>query len=414
VATGPRNSLVIPAGAGPFVGLRVVEFGRLIAVPYCGQLLADCGAEVVKVEPLTGDPARGNGVLPSGDSRQFLNKNRGKRSISVDLSNREVAPVIRRLVDTADVLLANFRPGVAERLGLDYPTVSSTNPAIIYASNSAFGSEGPRASDIGVDIVLQAYSGLWQASAGGPVPLRDPVIDYAAAMLMSFGVAAALYHRARTGKGQRLDTALLQASLLLQNNHLVRVESDRVWRSELSAWLGNAFAEGLTWKEVLERRGFGSAQPYYGLLRTADGYLAVGGFGEAARAKIREIVESRSPDPESVIHGSEALRGRSTEEWLEDFEAAGIPAAPLRFPEEIFDDPQVAANGFLTTIDHPRLGQVEVLGPPLSMNETPLIPGSLPPDLGSDTRDVLKELGISVQEIARLEQIGAVRIGGRQ
>lgn len=400
---------------GPFVGIRVVELGRLIAVPYCGQLLADSGADVVKVEALTGDPARGNGMLPSGDSRQFLNKNRGKRSLAIDLAHPESGTAVRRLIEWADVILANFRPGAARRLGFDYETASQLNPSVVYASNTAFGLSGPHAGMAGVDIAVQAYSGLWQAASDGPLALRDPMIDYTAGLLMSFGVAAALYHRERTGRGQRLDTALLQASLLLQNNHLVGVESDEAWRADLSKWLQEAFAAGRTWAEVLEHRarvaGVGPLSPYYGFVRTADGYLALGGFGREARERIHSIVRGHgsSSSDEGAASIQAAFAARRTEDWLADFESAGIPAAPLRFPEQAAEDPQVQANGFMTTLAHPRLGSVEVLGPPLSMSDTPLAPQGAPPDLGAHSSSVLAELGVSEDEIRRLEAVGAIR-----
>lgn len=417
------GSLPRDAPYGPFAGLRVVEFGRFIAVPYCGQLLADAGADVVKVEPLSGDQSRSNGVLPGGTSRQFLNKNRGKRSCALDLSHPEMAGPLERLVGTADVVLANFRPGVAERLGLDYPSVSARNPRVIYAENTAFGPAGPLAGAVGVDMAVQAYSGLWHATPAGPQPVAEPIIDYMAAMLMAFGVSTALYHRQRTGRGQRLDTALLQAAMLLQNNHLVGVAADEAWRGELCQWLETAFSEGRSWEEIIDRRqaatGEASDNPYYGLIGTSDGYLAVGAGGADLRAKVRALIASVSsapgdPGPAVEPDGADAVRAcfasRPSATWLSDFARIGVPAAPLRFRERLFDDAQVEANGFLAHLAHPRLGEVVAVGPPLRMTETPLVAGAPPPALGAHTVDVLSEIGVPLAEVQALAARGAIGV----
>ena len=179
---------------GPFLGLRVVELGRFIAASYCGQLFADGGADVVKVEPLEGDASRRSGTqLTPTEARQYLNKNRGKRSLAVKLNDPEVLAAIKTLARGADVLITNFRPGLAVRFGLDYDTVASTNPRIVYAENTGFGHEGPLAGVAGMDLALQGYTGLAPLTPAGPLTLADPFIDYGAALLMAFGISTALF-----------------------------------------------------------------------------------------------------------------------------------------------------------------------------------------------------------------------------
>lgn len=407
-----------PILPGPFAGLRVVEFGRFIAVPYCGQLLADGGAEVIKVEPLNGDQSRGNGMLPTGDSRQFVNKNRGKRSVALDLSMPAVADVVAKLVSEADVVLVNFRPGVAERLGIDHPTVAAANPRVIYAVNTAFGDNGPRGGAAGVDVVVQAYAGLCHMGPEGPTPQTEPLIDYTAALLLAFGVATALYHRERTGVGQRLDVSLLQACLLLQNNHVGDVGPADDWRRELVGWLDQAFKNGTSWSEVVNHwqaaTGDGSSSAYYGIVRTADGYLAIGGGGNDLRARIATVLCAEGEmtaapgSPEHEEWARATLARRPTEEWLGRLDAVGVPAAPLRFREQTVDDEQSWANGYLVRVPHPRLGEVTMVGPPLRLSASPMRPGAAPPDLGQHTSDVLSELGFDTARIEGLVQAGAV------
>jgi len=407
---------------GPFTGLKVVEFGRFIAVPYCGQLLADGGADVVKVEPLGGDQSRSNGRLPTGDSRQFLNKNRGKRSLAVDLASPALADAISTLVTRADVVLANFRPGVAARLGIDYETVAAANPRVVYAVNTAFGDHGPLGGAAGMDMVIQAYSGLCHMTAAGPQPQVESIVDYTAALLLSFGVATALYHRERTGVGQRLDVSLLHASLFLQNNHVGHIDATDQWRSDLSAWLADAFGAGRDWADIVEHwqeiTGRDSTNAYYGIVRTADGYLAIGSGGEDLRWRAAGVVGRFGdlPDPLGSPAHDTAARGilatRPNAEWERLLVEAGVPVAPLRFREQLVDDEQAWQNGYLVRVPHPRLGTLTLVAPPVALSASTFRPGGTPPDLGADTLEVLQELGLDAATVAKLADEGVVATTG--
>ena len=275
---------------GPYTGLKIVELGRFIAAPYCGQLLADGGADVIKVEPLVGDDARRNGTRFSlTEARQYLNKNRGKRSIALQLSDPRIVKVVQNLLHKADVTIVNFRPGQGEKLGLDYATVARTNPRIVYAQNTAFGTRGPLAGRAGMDILLQAYTGMAPLTDAGPRPLEDPFVDYTAALLMAWGIATALYNRERTGQGQKLDVSLLQAALVIQNNSIHHVDAVDGWRKGFVEHLKTAFAEGRTITEVLERRETlkpSISPPYYGFFETKDGYVVIGAGGRGLQVEV--------------------------------------------------------------------------------------------------------------------------------
>ncbi len=412
---------------GPFEGIRVVEFGRFIAAPYCGQLLADGGADVIKVEPIEGDETRRNGAIVPGEGRQFLNKNRGKRSLAVDLSDPQVGRWVRQLAARADVVVANFRPGQAERLGLNYDQLSVENPRLIYAENTAYGRAGPMADAPGMDIVLAGYSGLLTITEAGPLPPPEPIIDYTAGLLLAWGVSTALFARERSGRGQRLDVALLQAALVLQNNHVNHVDIIDGWRAEFVSYLKDAFAQGATWGDVLAKRGelqpHAPAQVYYGFLRTADGVISVAALARPLRLKMMEVVGfddrwSREPgwepedarsyltDLKELVEG--ILREKPSAHWIDRLSAAGIPCGPMRLRESVIDDEQVLANEFVTRLEHDTLGAMTVVGPPVRFSETPLATPSASPLLGNATAEVLREAGASLDEIAAMERRGVI------
>ena len=414
---------------GPFEGLRVIEFGRFIAAPYCGQLLADGGADVVKVESLEGDETRRNGAIVPGEGRQFLNKNRGKRSLAVDLSDPVVAAAVRALVLKADVVVANFRPGQAKKHGLDYERLSIENPRLIYAENTAYGRNGPMANAPGMDIVVAGYSGLLNISAEGPLMPPEPIIDYAAGLLLAWGVSTALYARERTGVGQRLDVALLQAALVLQNNHMNHIDVIDGWREEFVDYLKHAFADGQSWSDVLAKRDdlqpHAPARVYYGFLRTADGMISVAALARPLRLKMMEAVGfedrwTRQPgwEPADAREYTAGLfatvenifRTDTTDAWCRKLAAAGIPCGPMRLREQLLDDEQVLANDFVVRLEHESLGGLTVVGPPVALSATPLAVRGASPLLGQHTREILLEAGLDADSVRGLSARGAIRV----
>ncbi len=412
---------------GPFEGLKVLELGRFIAVPFCGQMLAEGGADVVKVEDLDGDQSRHNGPILPYEGRQFFNKNRGKRSLSVQLSDPEVQPAIRTLAERADIVLANFRPGVAERFGLDYESLRTANPRVIYAQNTAYGSLGPMADTPGMDVVMQGVTGFAHMSERGPEQHGSPMVDHAAALLMAWGVSTALYHRERTGRGQKLDVALMHAAMILENTQLTHVDLIDGWRSDFLGYLKTAFSQGKTWADVLKRRE--ELQPhrvmraYYGFFETADGNVAIACNARNLRRKMAALLgiddrwttEANWYPPDVDVHEAFVreqvvgrLKSRTTAEWLATFTEAGLPIGPLRHSDEMFDDEQAWENGFLARIEHEVLGGVTVVAPPVKFSDSPLqVRPSVP--LGKHSREVLLEAGLVAASIDALFERGVVK-----
>lgn len=405
----------------------MLELGRFIAVPLCGQLLAEGGADVIKVEDLDGDQTRHNGPILPFEGRQFFNKNRGKRSLSVRITDPDVLRAVRKLAAQADVVLANFRPGVSERLGLDYVSVSRENPRVIYAENTAYGTRGPMAELAGMDIALQGFTGLAHITERGPEQIINPIIDHAAAMLMAWGVSTSLFHRERTGRGQKLDVALMHAAMFLENNQLTHVDVIDGWRAEFVEYLHRAFAEGKTWADVLEHRQgllpHRVMRAYYGFFQTSDGTVGVACNARTLRLGMIDAmgIDDRwttEPgwEPEDA-HAHElyvydqvvaAFRVQPTRHWLEEFGRRGLPIGPVRHSDELFFDEQVAANGFLARVEHEVLGGLTVVAPPVRFSDSPLQVRP-PVPLGKNTRDALEEAGMDAAEIEQLFARGAIR-----
>ena len=333
------------------------------------------------------------------------------------------------LLEQADVTIVNFRPGQGEKLGLDYATVSRANPRIVYAQNTAFGPQGPLAGKPGMDILLQAYTGMTPMTATGPKPPGDPYVDYTAALLMAWGIATALYNRERTGVGQKLDVSLLQAALVIQNNSIHHVDAVDGWRAGFVEHLKTAFAEGRTMAEVLRERETlkpSISPPYYGFFETRDGHIVIAAGGRGLQVRVAKLLGIEDPalsDPnfkiDDIAAYTRAMRARSaarlaeetTASWLAKFNAAGLPAGEYRLKDEIFDDPHVWENGYLTRLEHEEVGGMTVVAPPVKFSETPMSTTTASPTLGKHSREILAETGLSEEEIDSLVTAGVVREG---
>ena len=424
---------------GPLHDINVVEFSTMIATPTAGMLLADMGASVIKVEPPWGDLWRyAQAVLPT-DGRPFMAYNRGKRSMTLDLTKPDAADVVRRLTEQADVILANNRPDVAGRLGIDYETLSAINPAIIYCEGSAFGHEGPDAHRPGYDIIIQAMSGI--ATAEGKVVngvpeqiVASPLVDSACGLAQAWAVCGALFARERNAvpgqerQGQKLEASLLGTGLLMLGMRFVRIdrldlEPHREVRESVDAMraTGTPYPDLL---EVYQAQHFQSpGNIYYRFFQTADGMLVVGCLNAALRLKLLDVVglhdirfdegydqhsrEAAEFGAQLMTDAETIFRRKTNAEWLDLLDAAGVPAGPVRFVEELFDHPQVEANHFAVDVNHRDLGNVRMAGPLVAFSDTPLAAGDLPA-LGEHTDAVLAELGYASDAIAQWRETSVI------
>ncbi len=415
---------------GALDGVRVLEFSQIAAGPYCGVNLSDLGADVIKVEPREGEHYRNVGAVVPGEGKRFQSLNRGKRALAIDLKHERGREAIHRLTPRFDVALHNMRPGVPERLGIDYPTLSALHPGLIYCEMSAYGSGGPRGSDVATDGVMTAYTGLMSVigrmdADGTPQYTRPPIVDYATGLTSAMAIASALYHRERSGKGQLIEASMLRTALSLLDYHVMQEPvSDAATRDEMLGEIEEVRARGGSYGEqiaIRERHGITEAGPprlYYTSYKAKDGSIALGCLTPPTRAAVRSVLgvrdDSDSPDYDSTdpdnerrfqewkAQIAETIRSRTVAEWMERFDAAGVPASPVRFPEDLPDDPQVQALGLMWDLEHRITGPQRVPGPTVQMSETPTAVQGPAPAYGADTDEVLREHGFSDDEIASL------------
>jgi len=384
---------------------------------------------VIKIEPPEGEPSRHIAPLAPGESRHFVIRNRGKHSLPLDLKHRDSREILDALLARADVVLINMRPGLAAELGVEYAQLAPRHPRLIVGSVTAFGPRGPDAALAGMDIVVQARSGLMVT--GGkmkdelPTTGESPIADYMAAALLAFGVASALFRRERTGRGGRVDTSLLQSALALQNNLMIRVENvDGPRHADFREWLGEARRGGVPFVEQVERmprnRPVAMAAIYYRTYATRDAALAVACGSPSLRRKFIAAVGHKDPALAGGVADVDAhyatlkravegtIASRTTEEWAAILAAAGVPGSRVALPLEILDDAQPAANAMFARQDHPALGPLTVFGPPVRLDSDGFVAGPPTPAFGSETRALLAWAGFAERDVDRLLAGGAV------
>jgi len=388
--------------AGPLSGVTVLDLCSYLAGPYGCTLLADLGARVIKIESPQGDMLRQFPSSLAGESRFFLGTNRGKEGLVLDLKTTEGLAVLHRMAESADVLVENFRPSVPARLGIDYPRLKKINRKLVYAGLTGYGDSGPLSDKGGFDQVLQCLSGMAVFQGGGadrPQLVLGSVLDYFTAALLAYGVAAALYHREKTGAGQYLSLSLLRSALTIQAGRFVWADSEGrdVPRENVSG--------GLT-----------------GIHPTRDGFLYVSLHSNRFFAALCELIglPELAHDPRCATmrkraeHAAElvppiraALAAKSAREWEEIF-GERVPCAAVRPIEDMFDHPQVLAEGLVATVEHPVVGRYRTMTKPIKFSETPGAAPSAPPTAGQHSDAILAGFGYSEAEIAALRAAGAL------
>ena len=396
--------------AGPLDGFKVLDITAGLNGPCCGVWLSDYGAEVIKVEPrLAGEYGRSLVHVPNTDfTPYFVSANRGKKGITLDLTKEKSREVIFKLVEGCDVLINNFRIGVLDKLGLGYEAVRKHNPKIIYAIGSGYGSKGLMAKLPSNDYVAQAYGGLVSVTGTEeqPFPAGAAIADLAGSLTLTLGVVMALLARERFGMGQRIDTSLYGAMLMLQTFPITHYSMHRQLPEPLRVG---------RWDNLLPAT--------YGMPKTKDGYIMVTWLAPklwplyCEEVGIPEIIE----DPRFDIRGStvterakyrtelasildEAFQKKTTKEWLDIFKnmEGGIACSGISTYEDITNDSQAWENGYIIEMDLPGLGPTKLVGAPAMLSETPAEAQGAPPELGQHTEDVLLELGYSWEEITQM------------
>jgi crotonobetainyl-CoA:carnitine CoA-transferase CaiB-like acyl-CoA transferase len=389
-------------------GITVLDLTRVLSGPYCTMMLADMGARVIKVEqPGKGDDTRGWGPpFQNGESAYFLSINRNKESVTLNLKHPEGRRVLDALIERSDVLVENFRPGTLDKMGLGYTSLSKQRPDLVYCSISGFGQTGPRRREPGYDAVIQGEGGLMSITGSNDGPgyrLGVAIADIVSGMFSAYGIAIALLARHRTGRGQFVDVGMLDAVTAL-----LTYQAGIYFATETApARLGNRHPTIVPYETLEAADGdlvvaVGNDQ----LWQTFCGVLQLETLADDDRFKTNKDRVSAHDELRPLL--VERLKTRPAEEWLSKLKEAGVPCGGVRDLDELFSDPQIIERAMVVALDHPAAGLIRQLGVPIKLSDTPGAVRTPPPLLGEHTETVLRELGLSMEEVEHLRQSGAV------
>jgi crotonobetainyl-CoA:carnitine CoA-transferase CaiB-like acyl-CoA transferase len=393
--------------AAALENIKVVDLTRTLAGPFCTMMLGDMGADVIKIEePERGDETRSWTPFWNGESTQFVSFNRNKRSLTVNLKDKDGIDLVLALTRKADVIIESFRTGALERMGLGYEAVKEVKPDIIYCSISGYGRTGPMAEKPGYDLLIQAYSGLMSLTGEpGGMPLRVgfSLVDLFTGMMAYGSIVTALYHREQIGQGQQIEAALLDGQVAAMSYHATAY-----------------FATGV----APHRMGSGhpSLVPYQSF-PASDGFFILGVANEGLWRRFCQAIERPdlmedprfSTNDDRVAHRTECVdalsqifRTRTVAEWVEVISAAGVPCGPINRVSDVVNDPQVLARNMIADIPHPNVPDLKVPNSPLKLAETPAAIRRSPPLLGQHNEEVLAELGYTLEQVADLRKKGVI------
>lgn len=438
-------------------GILVLEFTHWIAGPYAGLFLADMGAEVIKIEPPEGAEERrmGNTQRYQGNTRLLLTLNRGKKGLCVDLKSQAGKKIIYQLTEKADIVLQNYAPGVAKKMGIDYETLSKINNKVIFISSTAFGESGPYSLRKGFDIIAHAASGVMSMYAdemGNPKgPGGSAYVDIGTAMLNAMSAIAALYYRTQTGVGQKIETSLFNTGMALLAGGLIRIEKlDNELYQNMLEVLKTARANNMKHTQIIDRFALMRLRneepdstraievpdcnhrpsdrlvfPYYRVYQTKDGFMSIAALTSRQRLAMCAVlgVEDKfahrslgDRDDQTYFHQKEVMKKiesilgeKTTNEWIEILEQAGVPCGPLNYSATIFDDPHALAQNMIWSLENPVSGPYKMVGNPVEFTKTPIKPTKGAPALGENNVEILKRLQYSNEQIEELKKEGVIK-----
>jgi CoA:oxalate CoA-transferase len=396
--------------SGPLEGVRILDLTWVLAGPFASMVLCDLGADVIKVErPPVGDVARMTAPLVNGESCYFLSVNRGKRSIAIDLKNEAGRELFLRLVERVDVVMENFTPGTMEALGLGYDVLCQRNPRLIYAATSGFGQTGPDRLRPALDIIAQGMGGIMSITGepGGP-PVRPGTSlgDIAAGLFTAIGVLAALHERQRSGRGQMIDVAMLDCQVSILENAFARYFAT----GEVPGPIGTRHPVATPFQAFPTRDGYVVLALSWGVENQWELFCATIGRPDLIddpRFDTGPLRTEHHAELEPIL--IEAMKKKTTAEWVQEFDAIGLPCGPLNNIAQAAALPQVKARQMLVEVEHPRIGRFPLPNTPVNLSRTPGGVRGPSPDLGQHTDEVLRELlGLPDAEIGRLREAGAI------